>query len=153
MTISDWYKARIAPRLRGLLKVVKVIMQNKRGVLGIAILAFFIFIAVGAPLLTPYDPLLIPKQMTASSLALPSWVTYLPGYGNLSQNVSPIDDPSLSTNTSLQQWEFTTNTSTQYISLAYSSSEGSPDSGPGSIAMSLRRSDLVNKENAEADLL
>jgi len=152
MTISDWYKARIAPRLRALLKVVKVIMQNKRGVLGIAILAFFIFIAVGAPLLTPYDPLLIPKQLTASSLALPSWVTYLPGYGNLSQNASPIDDPSVSTNASLQQWEFTTNTSTQYISLAYSSSEGSPDSGPGSIAISLRRSDLVNKENAEADL-
>ena len=152
MTISDWYKARIAPRLRGILAVSKVIMQNKRGALGIAILALFIFIAAGAPLLTPYDPLLIPKQLTASSLALPSWVTYLPGYGNLSQNVSPIDDPSVSTNASLQQWKFTTNTSSHYIFLDYSASEGSPDSGPASIAMSLRRFNLVNMENAEANL-
>ncbi len=152
MTISDWYKARIAPRFRGLLKVLEVIMQNKRGVLGIAILAVFVFIAVGAPLLTPYDPLLIPKQLTASSLALPSWVRYLPSYGNMSENVSPVGDSSVSTNASLQQWEFTTNASSQYISLDYSSSEGSPDSGPGSIAISLRRFDVLHKESAKAVL-
>jgi peptide/nickel transport system permease protein len=152
LTISNWFKARIVPRLRGLLNVVKVIMLNKRGALGIAILAFFIFVAVGAPLLTPYDPLSIPKQMTASPLALPSWVTYLPGYGNLSQNVSPIEDPSVSTNNSLRQWKFVTNASSHCISLGYSSIVGSPDSGNGSMAVSLRRFDLATKEDVEANL-
>jgi peptide/nickel transport system permease protein len=152
MTASDWYKAKVSPRFKELLKVSKVIMQNKRGMLGMATLVFFIFIAIAAPVLTPYDPLLIPKQMTASSLTFPSWVRYLPGYANLSENISPIRDSGFSTNASLQQWEFTTNASGRYILLDYSSSEGSPDSGPGSIAIELRRFDVLNKENAKVVL-
>jgi peptide/nickel transport system permease protein len=152
MKMPNWYKAKVAPRFRGFLNVSRVIIQNKRGALGIAILAFFIFIAVAAPLLTPYDPLLIPKQMAASSLALPSWVRYLPGYGNMSENVSPIIDPGFSTSASLTQWKFVTDASGPYISLNYSSSEGSPNSGPGSIAISLRQLNVLNKENVKAVL-
>jgi peptide/nickel transport system permease protein len=152
MTMFASYKAKIAPRFRGFLKVLRVIMQSKRGVLGIAILALFILIALAAPLLTPYDPLSIPIEMTASPLALPSWIRYLPGYGNLSENVNPIQDSSFSTNVSLGQWEFTTNASSQYISLEYSSDEGSPKSGPGCIAICMRRDEVAQKEKAKAVL-
>jgi len=152
MTMSTWYKTKITPRLRGFFKVLKVVMQNKRGVLGVATLAFFIFVALAAPLLTPYDPLAIPKQMIASPLAIPSWIKYFPNYGNISENLNPIEDPSFSTNASLQQWEFTTNTSTQYISLEYSFNEGSPDSGPGCIAIGIRRDEVAPIEGAKVVL-
>ena len=151
MTGSDWHK-RIAPRLRQLFALSKIVVHSRRGVLGIAILLFFIIIAVAAPLFTPYDPLLIPKEMTASPLALPSWVRYLPGYGNMSENLNPIEDSSFPTNTSLQQWKFTTNASTQYVSLNFAAHEGSPDSGPGSAAISLTRSGVTPKENVRAVL-
>jgi peptide/nickel transport system permease protein len=152
MTMPVWYKTKISSRFKGLLNVFKVIIKNKRGVIGIAILAFFIFIALAAPLLTPYDPLDIPREMIASTLATPSWIRYFPGYGNTSENLNPIEDPSFSTNASLKQWEFTTNASTPYISLNYSSNEGSPDSGPGCIAICVRRYDVAQKEKVKAIL-
>jgi peptide/nickel transport system permease protein len=152
MAITDWYKAKIAPHIKDLLNVLRVVVRNKRGVLGVAILGFFVFVAVAAPLLTPYDPLLIPKQMAASSMALPSWVRYLPGYANMSENLTPIEDPGFSTNSSLQQWKFAVNTSGVNMALDYSSSEGSPDSGPGSVALSIRRSGSVQQENVQAVL-
>jgi peptide/nickel transport system permease protein len=149
MGISDGYKAKVAPRFAGLLRALKVVVQNKRGLVGIAILAIFIFVALAAPLLTPYDPLAIPKQLTASSLALPSWLRSLPGYGNLSENLSPIQDPGFSTINSLQEWRFTTNASSRNISIGYSSIEGSPDSGPGSVAISVTGSDAFPADAAE----
>lgn len=152
MTISGWHKSKVASRFKGFFSVLRVVMQNRRGVLGTAILAFFIFVALAAPLLTPYDPLAIPKQWIASPLALPSWVRYLPGSGNLSENVSPIKDPNFSTNATLLQWEFTTNASNHYISLKYSLDEGSPDSGPGCIALYIREGELLQGENAKAVL-
>jgi peptide/nickel transport system permease protein len=152
MAMSASYKAKIATVFRRFLNVSKVIMQNKRGVIGTATLVFFILVAVVAPLLTPYDPLAIPREMMASPLATPSWVRYFPGYGNISENLNPVEDPGFSANASLQQWEFITNASTQYVSLEYSSDEGSPDSGPGCIAISVRRYDVVQEEKAKAVL-
>ncbi|MDH5482352.1 MAG: ABC transporter permease [Candidatus Bathyarchaeota archaeon] len=152
--MSSWYKSKVLPRFMEFLNILRVVIRNKRGVLGIAILVLFIFLAIGAPLLTPYDPLLIPKgdKMYASPFTLPSWVRYLPTYGNLSENLNPIEGPSISTSASLQQWEFATNASSEYVSLEYSPDEGSPDSGPGCIAINLRRGEITYEEKARAVL-
>jgi len=147
--MSAWYRAKFA--LRRFLKTSRVAMQNKRGVLGIAILVFFIFVALAAPLLTPHDPLEIPKKMIASPLAVPSWLRYFPGYGNLSENVNPIKDPSFLNNASWRG-EFTTDTSSEYVSLEYSSDEGSPDSGPGCIAIYMRRYNAAQEKTARVVL-
>ena len=148
MAMPDWYTSKVAPVFRRFFNVLKVVMQSKRGVIGAATLIFFVFVALAAPLLTPYDPLGIPREMMASPLATPSWLRYFPGYGNISENLDPVEDPSFSTNASLQRWDFTTNASTPYVSLEFSSDEGSPDSGPGCIAVSVRRFDVVQKEQA-----
>jgi len=138
-------KEKIVFRFKGFIKLLKVGLRNRRGALGIAILVAFVFIALAAPLLTPYDPLSIPSKMTASPLALPSWFKHLPYYGNVSENLSPIEDPSFSTEASMQQWELTTNTSTQYVSLKYSLDDGSPKSGPGCSVIQ------VNRDKADQD--
>jgi len=152
MAVSPWYKAKIAPRLRGFLNILRVVMRNKRGMLGIATLVLFIFVALAAPLLTPHDPLSIPKEMIASPLALPSWIRYLPGYGNLSENLSPIEDPNFSTNAALQQWEFTTNATIPHVSLEYSLDEGSPESGPGCAVVGMEQDTIVQELKVKAVL-
>lgn len=148
--MSNLRKTKIASRFEGFIKVLKVVMQNKRGAIGISILTFFILIALTSPLVAPYDPLEIPKEMIASSLAMPSWIKHLPGYENVSENLNPIEDPSFSKNTSLQRWEFATNASySQCISLEYSANEGSPDSGPGCIAVSIRLNETQPTEKVK----
>jgi peptide/nickel transport system permease protein len=140
--MSNSHKTKIAFRLKGFIKVLKVVMQNKRGAIGIATLIFFVLIALAAPIIAPFDPLEIPKEMIASSLAMPSWIKHLPGYKNVSENLNPIEDTGFSTNTSLQQWTFSTNASSpKCISLEYSVNEGSLESGPGCIAISIRRNE------------
>ncbi|MEM3055235.1 MAG: ABC transporter permease [Candidatus Bathyarchaeia archaeon] len=139
--MSTYYKKRVEHRLRGFFNVLKIVMQNKRGAIGIFILTFFIFVAIAAPLIAPYDPLAIPKDLIASPLALPSWIKYLPGYVNLSENLNPIMDPGFYTSTSLQEWEFSSNISGYYALPEYLSTEGSPSSGPGCVSINLTRSE------------
>ena len=55
--------------------------RNKMGMIGIAIVAFFIFLALFAPLLTPYDQ--YGGSRLAYKFAMPQWVTILPQYKDL----------------------------------------------------------------------
>jgi peptide/nickel transport system permease protein len=146
-------KPRIASRLRGIARIVNVILHNKRGVLGIAILVLFTFIALATPLLTPYDPLST-SQNIASPLAFPSWLRYLPGYGNLSSNVNPVKDPGFSSNESMLEWNFTEDVSIRFLSLNYSPNEGMPiseqGSGPGCLAVYMQRDEHEPDQQVEA---
>jgi len=141
------YKLRISNILKGLVKISRVTLQGRRGVIGIIIIGSFVFIALAPSLLTPYDPLST-RQRIASPLVYPSWFKHLPGYANLSENLSPIEDPSFSTNASILQWKFSANASIQRIWLNYSVDEGSPKSGPGCSAIYVQRDE--NQQNVEA---
>jgi ABC-type dipeptide/oligopeptide/nickel transport system permease subunit len=55
--------------------------HNKIGLVGVVIIAFYIFIAIAGPYLTPYPAVNMPQA--ASSYALPSWLTIFPQYRNL----------------------------------------------------------------------
>lgn len=66
-------------RLRGL----RTLLRNKSAVIGIAILLLFTFLAVAAPLLTPYDPA---KQALESAFQRPS-VAHPLGTDNLGRDI------------------------------------------------------------------
>lgn len=133
-----------SPRIvKSFLKIFKTIIRNKRGAVGVSILSVFIFIAIAAPLIAPYDPLAIPKELIGSPLAPPSWIKHLPGCANMSENLNPIDDPSFNTITSLQEWDFSSNLSIFQALPEYLSTEGSPSSGPGCVSLNLTRSEHV----------
>lgn len=55
--------------------------RNKIGLVGIAILTMFVFLAVFAPWLTPHDPTL--DKRLAQGLAMPEWITIFPQYNDL----------------------------------------------------------------------
>jgi peptide/nickel transport system permease protein len=55
----------------------------KIGLLGLAMLLVYVFVAVAAPLLSPYDPINQPRL--AQAFAQPEWVTIFPGNANLTK--------------------------------------------------------------------
>ncbi|MCD6410181.1 MAG: ABC transporter permease [Candidatus Verstraetearchaeota archaeon] len=68
----------------------EVFKASRKGLLGVAILIFFVILALAAPLMTPYDPLL--DTDLAGFRAKPIWLKSL-GYPDLSENFFPIKDP------------------------------------------------------------
>ena len=63
--------------------------RKKIGVVGLAILLFFVGMAVFASVLTPYDP--INKERLAQDFAMPEWMRIFPQYANYptTRNMAP----------------------------------------------------------------
>lgn len=55
--------------------------SKKIGLVGLGLLIAYVFVAVFAPWLTPYDPIAQPRL--AQSFAMPEWVTIFPQYADL----------------------------------------------------------------------
>jgi ABC-type dipeptide/oligopeptide/nickel transport system permease subunit len=55
--------------------------HNKIGLVGLAIIGFYVFLAVSAPYLSPYPPVNMPR--ISSGFAMPNWVTMFPQYSDL----------------------------------------------------------------------
>ncbi len=126
-------KAKISFEIKRFKDFVSIFVRNKRGMLGLVILFFFIIIAVAAPLITPYSPVFIPGEpLIAHRYGKPVWYKYLPleiigmPRGDTSENVEPMRDPHFSTATSLQEagLELTTNPTGQSVSLQFVSDIG-----------------------------
>lgn len=62
-------------------KFMKEFISRPQGKLGIFMLALFVFIAVGAPIITKYDP--IEDLYLAEGMAKPAWARILPANKNL----------------------------------------------------------------------
>ena len=83
---------------------LKIFLRNKRGIAGLGIILFFVFIALVGPFLTPYNQLgedpNRPNMPLASSEAAPGWLRILPaglgGQPTLSENVYVVRDPTFS---------------------------------------------------------
>lgn len=128
--------SRMLARLRGVAGFVKTLLLNKRGAIGLGILVFMGFVAIAAPLLTPYDPLYSP-EMIADGLTYPSWFKYLPGYERASENLFPFTDPGFSNSESVQGVVFTAS-QPNVLTMNYISNMG--NSSPGCISVTLHRS-------------
>ncbi len=123
------------------MRFMRVLVSNKRGMVGIGILTFFILLAIVPPLLTPYDPVQPPADVAvAADLAFPLWFKYLPGYGDTSENLMLVGNPNFTTATSLEEWSFATIPSSQSPMLEYVPDVGSTYSGPGCVAIAFERS-------------
>jgi len=66
------------------------------GLIGLAILLFFVVMSIAAPLLTPYDPL--GDKFLAEGVALPSWYKAFPGYNDFPQTMEFVVFPRIGQN-------------------------------------------------------
>jgi len=108
--------------------------RNRRGLLGVAILVFFILLASLSPFMTPYNP--TTDTFLAGDYSTPFWLRYLPGNEVYSDNSNMMSQPGFDTSESLSRdWNYTT-TSAQ-ISIAHDSTWGNEK--PGSIAITYTR--------------
>src|SRR5207247_9439782 len=94
---------RAAARLRAL-------MRNRMSPVGLVILILSSFVALAAPLITPYHDI----EQVAGPHAQPEWVMNFPDGYYLSKNLVVVNDPLFSSPASLRAWSFSV--SRQYLS-------------------------------------
>ena len=126
------YKTKVSFQIGRLKGVLNALKRSKRGMLGVAVLIFFILMALTASMLSPYDP--VYSYYVGGDFAVPVWFRLLPGGESLSENLIPVAE-SFSTNTSLygESAKFTFASSHQRASLQYNSSIGYRSPGSASI--------------------
>jgi len=152
---SETFQSKTAFTINRAMNFLKYIVRNKRAVMGIGILIFYITIALAAPLLTRNDP--AQGYYVSSDYAMPVWLRYLPGGTIVAEDVNPVNTPSFSA-TSMTEWNFnSTETTKATTTLEYSSDEGRPTSlggsGPGSASIVFRRvNDQISAGNIKAHI-
>jgi len=109
-------------------------------IIGLILLVGSVFLAVAAPILTPYDP---QKDIVSGILAQPAWVMNFPDGYYLSQNVLAVNDPSFSSPSSAQAWTLDApSTAQQNLVLSYSNA--APPGSSGSLQLSYLGTDPAN---------
>ena len=107
-------------------------LRNRMAFIGLILLVGSVFLAVAAPILTPYNP---QKDIVSGRLAQPSWVLNFPDGYYLSQNVVAVKDPSFSSPSSIQAWTVDAASTTRQ-NLVSSYSNISPPGSSGSLQLS-----------------
>ncbi len=136
--------SKIRFELKRLSDFMRVFGRSKRGMLGLGIIAVFAIVALGAPLITPYDPVSVtttPK--IAYKLAKPTWYKYLFPSENLSENIDATSDPYFKSAEAIEKLRFETSLTQGSINTQYIPDKGFPESaggsGPGCMAIVFRR--------------
>jgi peptide/nickel transport system permease protein len=89
-------------RLGSLQKFLHEYRRSKLGLVGVAIIVFFVALALSAPLLTDKNP--ITDQNLASPYSIPVWARSLPQYSNYPVDSELLLGTALSSQADLQQW-------------------------------------------------
>ncbi len=117
-------------RAKGLLSVL---LKNRMASIGVILLAVYGFMALGAPLLTPYAP----YQPVSGSLAQPEWVMNFPDGYYLSKNLVVGQDPSFnSPSTLFTDWKTSSvngSLTNLPIQVAYATNVSAPGDSGGSV--------------------
>lgn len=128
------YKSRMNLRLKRFIRFLKVLSKNKRAMFGIFILVLFSGAALGAHLITPYDP--STDTYVSGKYSEPFWFKHVFGTQQYSENFYWLSKPGFPTRDSLlEEWTLTTTSS--YLSMNYDPTFG--DEAPGSAAITFSR--------------
>lgn len=94
-------KSRVSFNIRRTVNFLKLFLTNKRGLIGLLMIAFFAVLALGAQWLTPYNQLGYAGtdgKPISGSIAAPAWLRLLPpalgGRPSLSENLWVVKDKS-----------------------------------------------------------
>ena len=123
-------KESVVMSLVSLKRFVMIFARNGRGMVGLIIIVLFAIMALGAPLLTPYDP--VGDKYITGAYSAPGWLTYIPaalgGMPGAASNMM-VGNNSQFTN-GLSGWNYT---ETPHSSVSYSPSVGDAENGSAKI--------------------
>jgi peptide/nickel transport system permease protein len=91
--------------MQGARRNAKLFLKSKIGVLGLAIILFFVVLAVFAPLITTNNPVF--GYNVSSPYSVPQWATVFPRYQNLAVTSYPVDANTFASQSDLSPWNFT----------------------------------------------
>jgi peptide/nickel transport system permease protein len=142
---------KLAFDLKRLSRFLKQIVSDRRGVLGVGIIVFFILVAAAAPLITPYDPYY--DEYLAGDYAVPFWLNDLPGGGHYSSNTYMLNysEAGFARATALDEWNVSVS-DPSHVNVTYCSNLGDPTTGPGSMAIEYYRQKGEKPSVVEIDL-
>jgi peptide/nickel transport system permease protein len=89
----SWQRKRIT-------SLLATLARNRSALIGLVLLFGFVFMALGAPLLTPYTP----DTQVSGSLAQPDWVMNFPDGYYLSRNIVVVPDTVVTSPAAVQEW-------------------------------------------------
>lgn len=113
-----------------------VYKQNKKGLIGIGLILFFILFALFGPMLSENHP--VNDWDVGGRRVPPAWFKNLPGYQNLVPNLKPIIDVGFEDSMALSAWDIVTSSEDSFT-VTHSMEGYERGSGPGSILTSLIR--------------
>jgi len=127
-------EVRLRKGLGRVLNAWLLVSRSRRAIFGISIIAFYVLLAVVAPLLTSNDP--VYGNFVANNWAAPSWYRSLGIDHSLSANmfVPQASTAGFDTNSSLSAWNLNS-TNPNIVSFQYSSTVGL--SAPGSLQVNI----------------
>jgi ABC-type dipeptide/oligopeptide/nickel transport system permease subunit len=139
------YKTRVASMLKRFKSFWKEFSRVKRGVLGVAIIVFYLLLGLLGPYISNTDPLFpaLPyyypevSAPIADVLCKPIWYRYLPGGSGLSENMKVISDHEFSSTKAMEAWNVSTN-APNLLTLTYNST-GGEHNNDGCIEISYNR--------------
>ena len=110
--------------------------QNKKGLVGIGLILFFILFALFGPMLSENHPVL--DWDVGGRRVPPAWFRNLPGFQNLVPNLDPIENVGFEDSDELSAWNIETSSKDSFT-VTHSTEGYERGSGPGSILISLNR--------------
>jgi peptide/nickel transport system permease protein len=128
-------REKFAFNIKRFTSFLRAMFSEPRGVLGVAIIIFFIILAVFAPVIAKYDPYY--DEFVAGDYAAPSWVRLIPGSEHYSENMLIVDDPNFDSAASVREWNITK--TSDGLDVMYSTVQGGPSSGQGCLAIVYKR--------------
>jgi peptide/nickel transport system permease protein len=117
--------------------------RNKKGILGIGIIVFFILFAAFGPMLSPYDP--VNDWDVGGRRVPPAWFKFLPGNEKLVPNLNPIKNVGFSSPQGIAEWEFVEGVE-DIMSVSHSEEGYEGGSRDGSMLVSVKRSSAPPEE-------
>lgn len=110
----------------------KILIRNKRGMIGVTVLIFYISIALLAPIIAPVDP--VWDWSLAGWRAKPEWFLSLGIDPTLVSNLSPITAYDFKSESDLQKWNIS---ESALVNIQYNSTMGK--TAPGCVAFTFTR--------------
>src|SRR2546428_10703957 len=87
--------------LHGAARFLRTLTRNRLDLIGLVLKIVSVFVAVAAPLLTPYDP---KSTIVAGARAAPGWTRSFPDGYYLIGDVTAVEDPLLNSPQAGQAW-------------------------------------------------